>query len=225
MPVIEIESLEKTFKMGGETIKALDNISLTIKDGEFVALVGPSGSGKTTLLNIIGGLEPPTKGKIVVDGQDITALNDQRISQYRAANIGYVFQTFNLLARYTVLNNVMVPGALLGHGKVVRKKAAQEALEAVGLSEKLHYLPTNLSGGERQRVAIARAIMHNPKILLADEPTGNLDEKNAEKVMDLLEKVSVGQKRTLILVTHNSELAKRADRVIELHSGKLVKGA
>lgn len=221
--MIEIRNLTKQYSMGDETVTALYGVSLKIEAGEFVSLVGPSGSGKTTLLNIICGLELPTHGEVVVNGQNIATLKDAQLSRFRANHVGYVFQTFNLLPRLTVLKNVMIPGILVGLGRADRTAAAMQALKAVGLESKARYLPNKLSGGERQRVAIARAILNNPDIVFADEPTGNLDEKNAEKIMDLLVSITKKQGKTLFLVTHNPELAARADRTVSLRNGTLVR--
>lgn len=221
--MINVKELNRDFKMGDEVIHALKDINITIQDGEFVSLVGPSGSGKTTLLNIIGGLEHPTSGTLEVNGANIAKLKDTAISRYRSQSIGYIFQTFNLLPRFTVLRNIMIPSILARGNKDKRIKRAQAVSRAVGLQHRTNYLPNKLSGGERQRAAIARALMNGPSIILADEPTGNLDEKNASKVMDLLISICKQQKKTLILVTHNPELAKRADRIIEMKAGKISK--
>lgn len=219
--MIEFEAVSRDYKVGNEIVQALDNISMSIKDGEFVSLIGPSGSGKTTLLNLIGGLEAPSAGKISVDGQDISRLNDRQLSQYRANEVGFVFQTFNLLPRYNALLNVMMPGLISGRSRKELMASATGAIEAVGLKERENHLPNSLSGGESQRVAIARALLNGPKIMLADEPTGNLDEKNAQLVLDLIITLCRERKRTLVLVTHNPELAKRADRIIKLHAGRI----
>ena len=223
--MILIKNLSKDFKIGGETVKALQKVNLSIEDGEFVSLVGPSGSGKTTLLNLIGGLEQPTEGSIIIDQKDIAKLKDSQLSRFRAINLGFIFQTFNLLPRFSVHKNVMLPAILAGKNPVKSKAQATEVLKEVGLEDKLKYFPNKLSGGERQRVAIARALINNPGILLADEPTGNLDEKNAEKIMQLLIDLSRKHGKTLILVTHNMELAQKADRIIYLKNGSLVKGS
>jgi putative ABC transport system ATP-binding protein len=221
--MIHIKELNRNFKMGNEVIRALKDINLTIKDGEFISLVGPSGSGKTTLLNIIGGLEHPTSGTLEVNDVNIAKLKDKALSRYRSQSVGYIFQTFNLLPRFTVLRNVMIPAILALGNKDSRDKQAHAALKAVGLQLRTAHLPNKLSGGERQRVSIARAIMNNPSIILADEPTGNLDEKNAKKVIDLLISICKEQKKTLILVTHNPELAKLADRMVEMKNGRIRK--
>lgn len=221
--MIEINRLTKQYRMGEEVVTALNAVSLKIEAGKFISLVGPSGSGKTTLLNIICGLEMPTHGEVRVNGQNIVTLKDSSLSRFRANHVGYVFQTFNLLPRVTVLKNVMIPGILVGMSRSERQTAALNALKAVDLEKKANYLPNKLSGGERQRVAIARALINNPDIIFADEPTGNLDEKNAEKIMALLISVTKKQGKTLLLVTHNPELAQQADQIVRLKNGAIEK--
>ncbi len=219
--MIEIKHLSKQYRLGDETIDALKQVSLDVKEGEFISLIGPSGSGKTTLLNIICGLESPTSGEVLINGQNIATMKDAALSRFRAEHIGYVFQTFNLLPRFTVLKNVMIPGILTNtKGSVVKDKSVA-ALKAVGLERKANLSPNKLSGGERQRVAIARAIVNDPDIIFADEPTGNLDAKNADKVINLLMEITKERGKTLIMVTHNPELAARADRIIALSDGQL----
>lgn len=222
--MIELRNVSKSYRVGDETVHPLKHIHLTIAEGEFVAIIGPSGSGKTTLLNLIGGLEQPTSGSLMVCGQDLAQLKDGRLSVYRTTTLGYIFQTFNLLPRLTVFKNVTVPAMLARTNRTAREQAATEALAAVGLTKKKDYLPNKLSGGERQRVAIARALMNNPSVILADEPTGNLDEKNARAIMDMLINLCKERHKTLILVTHNPDLARLADRVIELRDGEITKG-
>lgn len=221
--MIHFREVHRNYRMGSETVHALKNINLTIEEGQFVSLIGHSGSGKTTLLNLIGGLERPSSGEVTVFGKNLGHLNDAKLSEYRRQSIGYIFQTFNLLPRLTVLKNVMLAAEINGTPKKEGNKTARLMLKAVGLEDKLNYLPNKLSGGERQRVAIARALVNNPSIILADEPTGNLDEFNAEKILTLLIKLTKEANKTLVLVTHNPELSARADYAISLHTGRIVK--
>lgn len=211
--------------MGEETINALAGINLEIGQGEFVSIVGPSGSGKSTLLNIIGGLDSPTKGNIIVDGQDLSKASDSELSSYRNKKIGFVFQTFNLQPTYNALENVALPlvFARVPFGK--RSQIAKEALETVGLGDRVRHKPSELSGGERQRVGIARALVNNPKILLADEPTGNLDSKARERIMELLAELNKERGLTLLLVTHDLESAKSADRMLNMRDGQITESA
>lgn len=211
--------------MGEETINALAGINLEIGQGEFVSIVGPSGSGKSTLLNIIGGLDSPTKGNIIVDGQDLSKASDSELSSYRNKKIGFVFQTFNLQPTYNALENVALPlvFARVPFGK--RSQIAKEALETVGLGDRVRHKPSELSGGERQRVGIARALVNNPKILLADEPTGNLDSKARERIMELLAELNKERGLTLLLVTHDLESAKSADRMLHMRDGQITESA
>ena len=211
--------------MGEETINALAGINLEIGQGEFVSIVGPSGSGKSTLLNIIGGLDSPTKGNIIVDRQDLSKASDSELSSYRNKKIGFVFQTFNLQPTYNALENVALPlvFARVPFGK--RSQIAKEALETVGLGDRVRHKPSELSGGERQRVGIARALVNNPKILLADEPTGNLDSKARERIMELLAELNKERGLTLLLVTHDLESAKSADRMLHMRDGQITESA
>ena len=207
--------------MGEETINALAGVTLEISPGEFVSIVGPSGSGKSTLLHIIGGLDSPTKGNIIVDGQDLSQASDSELSSYRNKKVGFVFQTFNLQPTYTALENVALPLVFARVPLGKRNQIAREALDTVGLGDRVRHKPSELSGGERQRVGIARALVNNPRILLADEPTGNLDSKARERIMELLTRLNKERGLTLVLVTHDLESARNANRMLQMHDGKL----
>ena len=202
--MIEVKGVSKIYTMGKEQVTALDNVNLTIKDGEFVAIVGPSGSGKSTLMHLVGGLDTPTSGSIVVNGKDISKLKDKDMSKYRNQTIGFVFQSFNLENTQTALENVMMPLIFAGTGNRERKLKANRALEIVGLQDKIKHKPNEMSGGQRQRVSIARALVNEPSIIFADEPTGNLDSKNGELIMNLLSDLNE-KGYTIIMVTHNME--------------------
>jgi putative ABC transport system ATP-binding protein len=206
--------------MGRETISALAGVNLDIKQGEFISIVGPSGSGKTTLLNIIGGLDSPTKGRIEVDGQNLSRASDTELSSYRNKKVGFVFQTFNLQPAYSALENVALPLLFAKLPPSKRNNLAREAIELVGLSRRQKHKPGQLSGGERQRVAIARAIVNNPTILLADEPTGNLDSKTGSQIMKFLTRLNRERGITLLLVTHDLTTAGHADRMLQMSDGQ-----
>jgi putative ABC transport system ATP-binding protein len=218
--VVEVKNLVKSYKLGDEVLNALNNISCTIQAGEFIAITGPSGSGKSTLANIIGGLDKPTSGSVVVDSKDLSHTHDRQLSDYRNHHIGFVFQSFNLQANQTALENVMLPLVFSKMKPKERKNRAKECLEAVGLGDRLKHKPTQLSGGQRQRVAIARALAVKPSIILADEPTGNLDSARGEEIIKLLKKLNQ-QGITLIIITHDMNIARQADRVIRIKDGKL----
>jgi putative ABC transport system ATP-binding protein len=218
--MIEVKGVSKIYTMGKEKVTALDNVSLTIKDGEFAAIVGPSGSGKSTLMHLVGGLDTPTSGSILVDGQDISKLKDKDMSKYRNHTIGFVFQSFNLENTQTALENVMMPLIFAGAGNKERKLKANRALEMVGLGDKIKHKPNEMSGGQRQRVSIARALVNEPRIIFADEPTGNLDSKNGELIMKLLSDLN-DKGYTIIMVTHNMEEAKKAKRMIKIKDGHI----
>jgi len=219
--MIEIAQMWRTYQMGSAAVHALKGVSLTIGEGEHVAVVGPSGSGKSTLLHIIGCLDRPSSGSYRFAGQEVEALDEVDLSRLRRYHIGFVFQFFHLLARLTALGNVEVPMLLAGIDRVERQERARRALEAVGLGRRLDHRPDQLSGGERQRVAIARAMVMGPKILLADEPTGNLDRTSAAEVMELLEAMNADG-LTMVVVTHDMAVAQRAGRVLMMDDGEMV---
>ncbi len=218
--ILELRDLSRTYKLGDEVLNALDHVSLTVEKGQFIAIIGPSGSGKSTLANIIGGLDKPNNGTVQIDGQDLSKVRDNKLSTYRNQHIGFVFQSFNLQPHNTALENVMLPLVFSKLKRSERKKRAKECLEAVGLGERLNHKPDQLSGGQRQRVAIARALANNPSIIIADEPTGNLDSAKGAEIMDLLKSLSK-QGITLIVITHDMNVAKQAQRVLEMRDGKL----
>src|SRR5262245_44436653 len=208
--------------MGAETIvQALDGVSVAIEAGDYVAIMGPSGSGKSTLMNLIGCLDTPTSGSYVLKGREIATMNDDELAQIRNKEIGFIFQTFNLLPRADAVQNVELPLVYSGLGRKERRDRAVRALESVGLGERKHHRPNEMSGGQRQRVAIARALVNGPSILLADEPTGNLDSKTGEEILALMEDLHRGG-NTIILVTHEDDLAQHAARVVRLKDGKIV---
>ncbi len=219
--MIELHDVWRLYRMGGESINALAGIDLKVSQGEFVAIVGPSGSGKSTLLNIIGGLDAPTMGRIEVDGQDLSKASDRELSLYRNKKVGFIFQTFNLQPTYTALENVSLPLVFAKVPLWRRKRIAREVMETVELSDRLRHKPNQLSGGERQRVAIARALVNDPKILLADEPTGNLDSKSGEQIMELLTRMNKERGIILLLVTHDLKTAGYADRMLRMLDGQI----
>ncbi len=220
-PLVQTIDLRRHYRLGRQTVCALDGINLTVESGEFIAVMGPSGSGKSTLLNLIGGLDRPTAGRILIDGQDITALDEDELCRYRRERIGFVFQSFNLLPARTALENVEFPLIFAGIPPAERRTRAEEALTAVGLADRLHHRPGELSGGEQQRVAIARALVGNPDILLADEPTGNLDTRTGNEIMVLLSNLH-RRGRTILVVTHDDRVAQFADRIVRLLDGLIV---
>ena len=222
---LRVENLSKIFYSPAGGIVVLNDISFGIKKGEFVSIVGPSGSGKSTLLNIIGALDRPTVGKVFINDIDIFSLNDYEIALLRNNLIGFIFQSYNLINRTTVLKNVEIPGILAGMKKNERIDRALKLLDILGIKDKAKTSPSNLSGGQQQRVAIARAIMNNPAVILADEPTGNLDTKTGQDVFNLLKMLSNKFRRTIIMVTHNPDLSKATDRVIHLKDGIIEKEA
>ncbi len=221
--VMKVENIVKIFDSAAGRVAALRGINLTIKRGEFVSIVGPSGSGKSTLLNIIGALDKPTSGKVYINGIDIFALDDSEIATMRNHLIGFIFQSYNLINRTTVLKNVALPGILGGMGGGERARRAQKLLDVLGIGDKAGYKPVNLSGGQQQRVAIARSLMNDPAIILADEPTGNLDTKTGSEVFALLKMLSTKFRRTVVMVTHNPELADATDRAIYIRDGMVEK--
>jgi putative ABC transport system ATP-binding protein len=216
--VIEIQHLIKNYYMGKQSIQVLKGISLSIQKNEYVALMGPSGSGKSTLMNILGCLDSPTGGKYILNGKDVSKMLDNQLAEVRNVEIGFVFQQFNLLPRLTAAENVALPLVYAGISKKIRHQRALEALEKVGLAERSHHKSNELSGGQIQRVAIARAIVNNPSILLADEPTGNLDSKTSNEVMNIFGKIQEAG-NTVVLVTHEEDIAAYAKRVIRLRDG------
>ena len=221
--MIEIKNIIKTYKTGDVLLNALDGVSFTIKDGEFVAIMGPSGSGKSTLMHILGALDSPTSGTYFLDGKDVSTLSDDALADIRRDKIGFVFQSFNLLPRTTVLRNVMLPLVYDGVHGVERERRARESLLSAGLDEgHFIHLSNQLSGGQIQRVAIARALVNNPSLILADEPTGNLDTKTGEIVLGTFQKLNKELGRTIILITHEQDVAEHADRILFIRDGLLV---
>ena len=219
--LIKIDNLSKHYFLSRNTVKAIDNISLKINKKEYVALMGTSGSGKSTLMNIIGCLDTPSKGSYFLNNKNVGELSDNKLAEIRNLEVGFVFQTFNLLPRMNALDNVALPLIYAGYAKDDRIKLAKKALKEVGLSDRVYHKPNELSGGQRQRVAIARALVNRPSIILADEPTGNLDSKNSNEIMKIFKRIH--QKgNTIILVTHETEIAKNANRIIKLKDGQIL---
>jgi putative ABC transport system ATP-binding protein len=217
-PLITLLDIGRKYVIGAETIHALKSVSLTIEKGEFVALMGPSGSGKSTLMNILGCLDTPTKGTYILNGNQVSEMSDSELAEIRNKEIGFVFQTFNLLPRSSSLENVALPLVYAGIGREQREDRAQKTLESVGLGNRVHHKPNELSGGQRQRVAVARALVNNPSIILADEPTGNLDTKTSVEIMGLLEEIH-SKGNTIILVTHEEDIAQHAHRIVRMRDG------
>ena len=221
-PVVEAKTLTKIYQMGEVEVHALRGLSLTIKPGEVVAIMGPSGSGKSTLMNMLGCLDQPTSGDYFLDGENVARMNDNQLADIRNQKVGFVFQSFNLLPRSTALTNVELPLRYGTPNGRPRRELAREALEAVGLGDRINHRPNELSGGQQQRVALARAIVNNPSIIMADEPTGNLDTKSGEEIMELLLNLNKERDATLIIVTHDPEIAGQTDRVIVIRDGLVV---
>lgn len=219
--VVSIQGINKSYRMGPIELEVLKNISFDIPSGQIVSVVGPSGVGKSTLLNIIGTLDRPTSGALMIDGQEITSLNDKEISALRNQKIGFVFQFHHLLPEFTALENVAIPGWIAGRKNDEVIEQSTKLLEEVGLVQRMNHKPSELSGGEQQRVAVARALINSPALLLADEPTGNLDRQNSEALQKLLWNLCGEKHQTMILVTHNEKMAQGSDRVIELFDGKI----
>lgn len=222
MVILETRDLKKQYGTGETAVHALAGVNLSVENGEFVAVVGTSGSGKSTLLHMLGGLDRATSGKVYVDGKDIFALKDEELTIFRRRKIGFVFQSFNLVLVLSVYENIVLPLQL--DGKTVDNAFIVEIAEALGLKEKLNVLPNQLSGGQQQRVAIARALAAKPAILLADEPTGNLDSRTSQDVMGLLKTTSTKFAQTIVMITHNEEIAQLADRIIRIEDGRIVTG-
>ena len=216
--IIEMKEISRIYKMGSEVVKALQSITIDINKGEYVAFMGPSGSGKSTLMNIIGCLDTPTSGTYVLNGHDVSHLTENELAEIRNKEIGFVFQTFNLLPRASALDNVALPLIYAGYGRSEREEKAMQALANVGLEDRAHHRPNELSGGQRQRVAIARALVNNPSIILADEPTGNLDSKTSYDIMDLFQQLH-DQGNTIIMVTHEDDIAHYSHRIVRLRDG------
>jgi len=219
-PVIQLKDIEKTYVMGNHKVYALQKLNCTINRGEFVALMGPSGSGKSTLMNIIGCLDSPSAGSYVLNGTDVVHLKDNELAEIRNKEIGFVFQTFNLLPRMNALENVALPLIYAGIAKDERLERAEKALASVGLQDRMHHRPNELSGGQRQRVAIARALVNKPSILLADEPTGNLDSKSSGEILDLFDEIHANG-NTIVMVTHEEDVARRAKKIIRMIDGMI----
>jgi putative ABC transport system ATP-binding protein len=217
-PIISLKNIERSFSIGAEEVKALRGVDLNINKNEYVALMGPSGSGKSTLMNLLGCLDTPTSGQYILNGTDVSVLDDNALAQIRNKEIGFIFQTFNLLPKSTALDNVILPLIYAGLGKLEREQKALKTLEDVGLANRVKHKPNELSGGQRQRVAVARALVNNPAIILADEPTGNLDSKTSVEIMGLFEEIHK-KGNTIIVVTHEEDIARHAHRIIRLKDG------
>ncbi|MBE5856082.1 MAG: ABC transporter ATP-binding protein [Lachnospiraceae bacterium] len=221
MNILEIRNLCKTYGQGETEVKALDNISLDVKQGEFVAIIGPSGSGKSTLMHILGGVDIPTSGEVKIAGTDITKLNETALAIFRRRQIGLIYQFYNLIPILNVEENITLP--ILLDKKKPNKKLLDDLIVRLGLEKRIKHLPNQLSGGQQQRVSIGRALINNPALLLADEPTGNLDTENTKEIMELLRKFNRENKQTVIIITHDERIARSADRVISIEDGKIVR--
>ena len=221
MKILEIKNLCKTYGNGNTAVKALDNVSFSVEKGEFVAIIGPSGSGKSTLLHILGGVDTPTSGSVIIDGTDISKLDETALAIFRRRQIGLIYQFYNLIPILTVEENMTLP--LLLDGKKPDKAVIKELTEALGLNDRLSFLPNQLSGGQQQRVSIGRALINNPALMLADEPTGNLDSKNSHEIISLLRRFNREHGQTVIIITHDESIALSADRTIAIVDGKIVK--
>ena len=223
MEILKVENLTKTYGSGENLVHAVDDVSFSVEKGEFVAIVGASGSGKSTLLHMLGGLDRPTSGKIFVDGNDISKMNDDKLAVFRRRQVGIVYQFYNLIPILTVEENITLPCDLDGRG--VDRERLEMILDSFGLRARRKHLPNQLSGGQQQRTSIARALINNPSLVLADEPTGNLDSKSSEEVMSMLKMCNQSYGQTVIMITHNLDIAKQADRIITISDGKIVEEA
>lgn len=221
--VIEVKNLYKLYRVGDSVVRALNGVSFEIYKGEFCAIVGTSGSGKSTLLNMLAGLEKPTRGEVIISGQHMEQLNEDGLVRFRRENIGFIFQSFHLIGTMNALENVALPLSFRGESRASRLKKADQMLNLVNLKKQKKHLPNQMSGGQQQRVGVARALVVEPKIIFADEPTGNLDSHTSEEVMELMQRVVKEQKRTLVMVTHDNHLATYADRVFHIIDGEIVK--
>lgn len=220
--IVETVHLKKTYVLGKVPVNALCGVNLKVEKGDFIAILGPSGSGKSTLLNMIGALDTPTEGKVLIDGVDISTLNDNRLADMRCS-VGFVFQFFNLIPRLSALGNVELPLSIAGINRNEKRKRAEELLETVGLKDRMNHKPAELSGGERQRVAIARALANNPKFLLMDEPTGNIDSKTANEIMDLVKQLNQEKGVTIVMITHDQQLATLSKKIVKMLDGTVIK--
>lgn len=221
MEILKIEHLSKIYGKGETAVKALDDVSFSVKKGEFIAIIGPSGSGKSTLLHLIGGVDRPTSGKVIIDNTDIYSLNETQLAIFRRRQIGLVYQFYNLIPVLTVEENIILP--LLLDEQQVNQKHFADIVKVLNLENRLKYLPNQLSGGQQQRVSIGRALINNPALMLADEPTGNLDSKNSKEIIDLLKFFNKNYKQTLIIITHDERIALQADRVIAIEDGQITR--
>ncbi len=224
-PIMRIHNVEKSFTRGGETITVLRHLNLNVADGEFLGIMGPSGSGKTTLLNLIAGLDTPDVGEITIGGALVSSMTEAQLAQWRTRNIGFIFQFYHLLPVLSAYENVELPLLLLPLTTTERRQQVLNALDLVGLSNRLHHRPGQLSGGQQQRVGIARAIVTDPTLIVADEPTGDLDARSAEEILDLMGELQHGLRKTILLVTHDPRAAQRAQRIVHLEKGQLVEAA
>ncbi len=220
MEILRVENLSKVYGKGENKVVALDNVSFSVEKGEFVAIVGASGSGKSTLLHLVGGVDRPTKGKVFIDGKNIYEMNDDKLAIFRRRQVGLIYQFYNLIPILNVEENITLPLEL--DNREVDKKTLKELLELLGLEHRSKHLPNELSGGQQQRVSIGRALITNPAIILADEPTGNLDSKSSDEIVALLKKYNKEYNQTIIMITHNMEIAKEADRIIKIEDGRIV---
>jgi len=221
--VVRVENVSKVYDMGKVQVRALDGVSLTVNHGEFISIMGPSGSGKTTLLDVLSALLRPTSGEVYIKGKPISRMDDNQLAVVRGQTIGFIFQTFNLISRMTALQNVMLPLWFSGKPVEERREIAEKILREVGLGERMDHKPTELSGGQRQRVAIARALAVNPEVIVADEPTGNLDSLSGEQILEIITRLHDKQGKTVLMVTHEKDIADKAEKILFLKDGKIVK--